>query len=104
MKTTIQFAQTICLDKIGREYIKPSVSGEFDIPDNLINEAVIGKPESDKASKEIVHIYKRYEALILQIYERTKEKNERLHFEQKELQLEQKEKEIEKIDFDKLVS
>jgi len=102
MKIKQGFSQTICLDNCGRSFIKPSVSGEYNIPDELIAKAVSSNGEAEKASEDIVDICKNYEALILQIYNRTKKKNEQLHIDQQQLEFEQKQKEIDEIDFSQL--
>ncbi len=67
MKVVITYGQTIALGD--NNFIKPAVSGEFIIPDELIEQ---------KASEEIVRIHKTYEDLLLQIYKRTRDKNKEL--------------------------
>ena len=67
MKVVLNYGQTIALGD--NNFIKPSVSGEFNIPDTLIEEG---------ASEEIVRIHKTYENILVQIYKRARDKNKEL--------------------------
>jgi len=100
MKTTFSFNNTMMVDGSKFDFIKPCITSEINIPDELINKLAEGGPEAEEAKRKIRVIYKRCEELTSQIFKQVCEKNLELFKEEKKKQKEEKLSELESITFE----